>query len=79
MNLGGAHLAPVSDPLKTMVWHAGRADIEAVIVDGRLVVEGGRHLLVDEDAIVAGGADAVRKVWREGLARGYIRDGEIVG
>ena len=79
VNLGGAHLAPVSDPLKTMVWHAGRADIEAVIVDGRLVVEGGRHLLVDEDAIVAGGAAAVRKVWREGLARGYIRDGEIVG
>ncbi len=79
VNLGSAHLAPVSDPLKTMVWHAGTADIEAVIVDGRLTVEGGRHLLVDEDAIVAGGAAAVRKVWREGLARGYIGDGEIVG
>ena len=78
VNLGGAHLAPVSDPLKTMVWHAGRADITAVIVDGRLVVEDGRHLLVDETAIVAGGAAAVRKVWAEGLARGYIREGEIV-
>lgn len=79
VNLGGAHLAPVSDPLKTMVWHAGTADVEAVIVDGRVVVEGGRHLLVDEDAIVASGAAAVRKVWAEGLARGYIREGEIVG
>ena len=78
VDLGGAHLAPVSDPLKTMVWHAGTSDIEAVIVDGRLVVEGGRHLLIDEDAIVAGGAAAVRKVWAEGLRRGYIREGEIV-
>ena len=79
VGLGGPHLAPVSDPLKTMVWHAGGSDIEAVVVDGRLVVEGGRHLLVDEAAIVADGAAAVRKVWNEGLARGYIRDGEIVG
>ena len=78
VNLGGAHLAPVSDPLKTMVWHAGTSDIEAVIVDGRLVVEGGRHLLVDEDAIVADGAAAVRKVWAEGRSRGYIGEGEIV-
>ena len=79
VNLGGPHLAPVSDPLKTMVWHAGRSDVAAVLVDGRPVVEGGRHLLVDEAAIVADGAAAVRKVWNEGLARGYIRDGEIVG
>ena len=79
VDLSGPHLAPVSDPLKTMVWHAGRADIRAVIVDGRLVVEDGRHLLVDEEAIVAGGAAGVRKVWAEGLARGYIGDGEIVG
>ena len=78
VNLGASHLAPVSDPLKTMVWHAGTADVEAVIVEGRVVVEGGRHLLVDEDAIVASGAAAVRKVWAEGLARGYIREGEIV-
>ena len=78
VDLGGSHLAPVSDPLKTMVWHAGRSDIRAVIVDGRLVVEDGRHLLVDEDAIVADGAAGVRKVWAEGRARGYIRDGEIV-
>ena len=79
VDMGRPHLAPVSDPLKTMVWHAGTSDVEAVIVDGRLVVEGGRHLLVDEDAIVAGGAVAVRKVWAAGLARGYIGEGEIVG
>ena len=77
VDLGGEHLAPVSDPLKTMVWHAGRADIRAVIVDGRVTVEDGRHLLVDEAAIVAEGAAGVRKVWAEGLARGYIKDGEI--
>ncbi len=78
VDLGRAHLAPVSDPLKTMVWHANGSDIAAVIVDGRLVVEAGRHLLVDEDAIVAEGAAAIRKVWEAGREQGYIRDGEIV-
>lgn len=78
VDMGGAHMAPVSDPLKTLVWHANAADIAAVIVDGAVVVEGGRHLLVDEAAIIEDGSAAVRKVWAEGLERGFIKPGEIV-
>ena len=77
-DMGGAHLAPVSDPLKTLVWHANAADVAAVIVDGAVIVEGGRHLLVDEAAIIEAGSAAVRKVWAEGLERGFIKPGEIV-
>ena len=78
VDMGGAHLAPVSDPIKTLVWHATAADVAAVFVDGTLLVEDGRHLLIDEDAIIAAGAAAVRKVWAAGLERGFIKPGEIV-
>ncbi len=77
-DMSGAHLAPVSDPIKTLVWHANPGDVAAVLVDGAIVVEDGRHLLVDESAIVEAGAAAVRKVWAEGLERGLIREGEVL-
>ncbi len=77
-DLSGAHLVPVSDPIKTLVWHANPGDVAAVLVDGTIVVQDGRHLLVDEAAIVEAGAAAVRKVWAEGLERGLIRPGEIL-
>ena len=77
-DLSGAHLSPVSDPVKTLVWHANPGDVAAVLVDGAVVVQDGRHRLVDEDAIVEAGAAAVRKVWAEGLERGLIRPGEIL-
>ena len=78
VDMGGAHLAPVSDPIKTLVWHATAADVAAVFVDGTMVVENGKHLLVDEAAIVEAGAAAVRKVWAVGLERGYVKPGEII-
>ena len=62
---------------KTLVWHANAADVAAVVVDGTVVVEGGRHLLVDEAAIIEAGAAAVRKVWAVGLERGFIKPGEL--
>ena len=72
-DLSGAHLQPVSDPVKTLIWHANPGDVAAVMVNGTVVVQDGRHLLVDEDAIVEAGAASVRKVWAEGLQRGSDR------
>ncbi len=77
-DLSGAHLQPVSDPVKTLIWHANPGDVAAVMVNGTVVVQDGRHLLVDEDAIVEAGAASVRKVWAEGLQRGLIGRGEIL-
>lgn len=77
-DMGGAHLAPVSDPIKSLVWHANAGDVAAVLVDGTLVVDDGRHLLVDEAEIVSAGTAAVRKVWGHGRELGLIRPGEII-
>jgi 5-methylthioadenosine/S-adenosylhomocysteine deaminase len=35
------HLAPLNDPVATVVLHAGPADVETVMVGGRIVKEGG--------------------------------------
>ena len=72
VDMAAAHLQPVSDPIKTFVWNAAAADISAVLVDGRVLVEGGRFALADERAIIDAGAAAVHKVWRTDEAAAII-------
>ncbi len=46
-----AHLVPVQHPVVDLVRYATRADVQHVMVDGRLVVEDRRSTLVDESAL----------------------------
>jgi 5-methylthioadenosine/S-adenosylhomocysteine deaminase len=57
------HLAPAADPLGCLVHGASGRDVEMVLVDGRIVVEGGRSTLVDGAAIVAEAQRAASKLW----------------
>lgn len=63
INLLHPHLQPVADPLRAVVALANRANIDAVIVDGRLLVQGGRYLAGDEARIVTEGAAAIQRIW----------------
>jgi cytosine/adenosine deaminase-related metal-dependent hydrolase len=47
------HIGPIVDPIKSLVHHASSRDIRHVIVDGRTIVDGGRLVGVDEDALIA--------------------------
>jgi 5-methylthioadenosine/S-adenosylhomocysteine deaminase len=58
-----AHLTPSVSPLGNLVHVAQGRDVSFVIVDGRVVVEGGRATLVDEEAIRREGARAARQLW----------------
>ncbi|MFM0632131.1 amidohydrolase family protein [Paraburkholderia xenovorans] len=58
------HLTPSIDPLGNLVHNATGSDVESVIVDGRLVIEQGRALCVDEHQIRADAQRAVDAVWR---------------
>jgi cytosine/adenosine deaminase-related metal-dependent hydrolase len=51
VDLAGSHVGLVDDPIKTLVYFASERDIETVIVDGKVVVEGGRIPGVDEEAL----------------------------
>jgi len=46
------HLCPLHDITAHLVYSAHATDVHTVIVDGRIVVEGGRILTVDEDEVM---------------------------
>jgi 5-methylthioadenosine/S-adenosylhomocysteine deaminase len=43
-NARGLHMRPVHDPVSTVIFQAGRADVETVMIAGRFVKRGGRLL-----------------------------------
>jgi len=56
-------LAPLNDPVRTLVYHGHAKDIEMVMVDGRIVVEDGRVSGIDEDALIGEAARAGEAAW----------------
>lgn len=63
VDLSHPHLQPLFDPLRALAWLANRANIDAVMVDGRLLLHGGNLLAGDEHAITAAGAAAIHRIW----------------
>ena len=59
-HLGGPVYA---DPIKALVDSASGRDVDTVIVDGRVLVQGGRTTRVDEDAIYAKARAATEHYW----------------
>jgi cytosine/adenosine deaminase-related metal-dependent hydrolase len=63
VDLTHPHLQPLFDPRRGLVALANRANIDIVIVDGRVLVAGGRYLSGDEAAITAAATKAIGKIW----------------
>jgi 5-methylthioadenosine/S-adenosylhomocysteine deaminase len=58
VDLSRLHIGPVDDPIKTLVYAADGSDIETVIVDGRLVVQGGQVPGIDEAELIRKAGEA---------------------
>jgi len=43
---------PVHDPISALVFQSGQSNVDTVVIDGRVVLDGGRFTQVDEDALV---------------------------
>ena len=56
-------LTPVTDPIRTLVYHAHAKDVETVLVDGRVLVRGGTLLALDEHELVERAATAGTAAW----------------
>ena len=71
------HLVPYVDPLGNLV-HTGQGrDVGMVIVDGEILVEGGRPTRVDMDEVCREGEQAARELWAGvGLRYWEHRDGD---
>lgn len=60
-NTGAPHLNPLFDPAAQVVYAAASSDVSLVMVDGRILVEGGRLTGLDEERITA---EASRRAYR---------------
>lgn len=63
--IGRLHSTPTLEPLHALVHTARASDVDTVVVDGRVAVEGGRVQGIDEDALAA----EVQKTARRYLER----------
>ena len=63
------HLQPHYDPRRTFVSLANRANVDTVIVDGRVLVDSGSVAIADATALTEAGAAAIRKIWDQPEAR----------
>jgi cytosine/adenosine deaminase-related metal-dependent hydrolase len=52
IDLDAPHLTPVWNPVATVVRSAVGSDVDTVVIDGQIVVQGGKALTLDEEAIV---------------------------
>lgn len=63
VDLSHPHLQPLTDPRRALVALANRANIDAVVVDGRLLIAEGRLTGANERAIVTAGTAAIQRIW----------------
>ena len=63
VDMSHPHLQPMADPRRGLIALANRADIEHVVVDGRVLIENGRYAGGDEAAITAAGTAAINRIW----------------
>jgi 5-methylthioadenosine/S-adenosylhomocysteine deaminase len=52
VDLGGAHLLPVHDIVNSLVYCAKGSDVDTVIIDGQVVMEERKLVIMDEQAIL---------------------------
>jgi len=56
-------LQPVLDPVQNLVYHAHGRDVELVMVDGRVLVDGGELTTVDRGAVIDAARRSAKAAW----------------
>ncbi len=62
VNCDTLHATPMHDPVSTLVYSAQAADVETVLVNGRVLMENKRLLTIDEQQAKADVREAVRRI-----------------
>jgi cytosine/adenosine deaminase-related metal-dependent hydrolase len=63
VDLGKLRIGPYRDPVRALVQCGTADDVEQVLVDGRLVVDGGRVAGVDEQKLLADAQREAERLW----------------
>jgi 5-methylthioadenosine/S-adenosylhomocysteine deaminase len=72
VSLTGAHVGPVLDPVRSLVYYARADDVHTVLVDGRPLLIGGRIATVDEDDLRRRVGVAAERLWSTARERGAL-------
>ena len=74
---------PVNDPVSSLVYSSAQPNIEASIIDGKLIMENGRFINIDEEKILYKTQEAAVKLlaetglgntqWGQRITTGYLR------
>ena len=72
INANRAHMTPSHMPVHNVVYHAQGADIETVVIDGKLVLDDHKVITVDEEALLeAADIESRQTINRAGLTSFY--------
>jgi 5-methylthioadenosine/S-adenosylhomocysteine deaminase len=71
VNLRTLGMAPVRDPIKNLVFSATRQDVGTVMIDGQVVVSGGRVLGLDEAELARELQWAAERLWKRAPERDW--------
>jgi len=63
INLNRLHTTPQPDPISTIVYAAEASDVEAVIIDGRMVMQEKRLLTFKEEEVITQAREQARACW----------------
>jgi 5-methylthioadenosine/S-adenosylhomocysteine deaminase len=74
VDLRGPAVAPVLDPVQSLVYYGNGRDVSFSMVHGETVVRDGRVLTLDEDRVGTAAADALGSIWAEAIERGLLDD-----
>jgi hypothetical protein len=58
--------------MRNLVWNATSADISIVMVDGRVLMQDGEVIGVDQDRIVTEATTSVERLWRHAEIAGVL-------
>jgi cytosine/adenosine deaminase-related metal-dependent hydrolase len=74
VSLRSPFVAPVRDPITSLVYYASGQDVTHVWVAGEPVVADGRLLTLDEQAILHRATVAAKRLWHIAKGRGRLKD-----
>jgi cytosine/adenosine deaminase-related metal-dependent hydrolase len=63
INLNRLHTTPQPDPISTIVYAAEASDVEAVIIDGQIVMRERRLLTFNEEDVITQAREQARACW----------------
>lgn len=72
VDLDQPHLAPLHDPVTTLIYNASRRDVTHVMVGGRLVVEDGALVAADRTQLVREAQAAAEGIWGQSPVLGAL-------